>query len=344
MKAIRFFYAGFLLLTFGCNNKVVKNDLTWAELYGKVKSVKTISYDAIDKFGEITKGNAPKGHFYFVVYNKRGDIIESCEFCNNGTLYTKSTYIHDNEGYVLKTINKQTKFKKKTLVLDNGQIDVSNAYRYIIDKNGNKKSVLDSIGTFETTSIIKYDDKRNVIECTNYTSTGKVKSKTTNKYDENNFISESCDYDSVGNLKFKSIYKNNSKGNVIELKGIKSDGTIVRAWTYIYDLNGNEIEKKCYISPGNFENGKRVSKYDKNGKVIKIQFLPSDGRNCGWNTYKYDSKGNDKEYIGYNSDGSIEATYSYEYIYDKNGNWIKKIEFKNRFPQVVTERQIEYYD
>jgi hypothetical protein len=46
----------------------------------------------------------------------------------------------------------------------------------------------------------------------------------------------------------------------------------------------------------------------------------------------------------YNSDGSLRSKNTYKYEFDKQGNWIKKIEFKDGIPEYILERQYEYYD
>lgn len=47
------------LFIVGCNTeqKIEKNDIENINLIGKVKTIKTIKYDVIDKFGKLTKGD-----------------------------------------------------------------------------------------------------------------------------------------------------------------------------------------------------------------------------------------------------------------------------------------------
>ena len=54
MKNILYTFLVFGLF-FSCNDN--KNDLTEANLNGKVKSIYTTSFEAIEKFGEIEKGD-----------------------------------------------------------------------------------------------------------------------------------------------------------------------------------------------------------------------------------------------------------------------------------------------
>ena len=48
---------GFLILAFSCSTDKQKNSLTQEHLKGNVKSLRAASFYAVDKFGEITKGD-----------------------------------------------------------------------------------------------------------------------------------------------------------------------------------------------------------------------------------------------------------------------------------------------
>jgi hypothetical protein len=46
----------------------------------------------------------------------------------------------------------------------------------------------------------------------------------------------------------------------------------------------------------------------------------------------------------YDSDGSLDWKETYQYEYDKAGNWTKRIEFWNEIPARIYERKYEYYE
>ena len=137
------------------------------------------------------------------------------------------------------------------------------------------------------------------------------------KYDEKGNEIEYNGYNSDGSLDFKYTYKYDEKRNKIEENSYHSDGSLARKWTYKYNEKGNKIEGNEYNSDGSLD-----SKW----------------------TNKYDEKGNEIEYNGYNSDGSLNSKKTYKYQFDKQGNWIKRIEFTNGIPEYILERQYEYYD
>ena len=100
-----------------------KNDLTEENLKGKVKSIKETTYKAVDKFGQIKKGNVLNN--YFTIYNKKGNTIEGNEYYSDGSLNYKTTYKYDEKG---------NKIEKNI----DGSVDrLGYKYTYKYDEKGN---------------------------------------------------------------------------------------------------------------------------------------------------------------------------------------------------------------
>ena len=81
------------------------------------------------------------------------------------------------------------------------------------------------------------------------------------------------------------------------------------------------------------------------------------GNNIGYNTYnsdgslhcknifKLDNKGNKIEDNKSYSNQNLKLKHEkHKYDYDKYGNWITNIKYRNSSPKEITEREIEYYD
>ena len=109
-----------------------KNDLTEENLKGKVKSIKETLYEAVDKFGQIEKGDVlvdssavytDDGHFK--IYNEKGNKIEENYYNSNGRLYSKTTYKYDEKGNIIEENHYDS----------NGRLDSKYTYEY--DKNNN---------------------------------------------------------------------------------------------------------------------------------------------------------------------------------------------------------------
>lgn len=110
----------------------------------------------------------------------------------------------------------------------------------------------------------------------------------------------------------------------------------------IYNEHGDIIERNTYHY-GHL-NEKHIFKYNDKGNRIESNFYKSNGRLDWKTTHRYDDKGNRIEWNIYNSDGSLYKKYTSEYEYDKQGDWIKRIDYgDNNTPSTITERKIEYY-
>ena len=76
-----------------------KNDLTEENLKGKVKSIKETTYKAVEKFGQIEKGDVLNNDFN--IYNEKGNNIEGngYDYDSDGILDDyKYTYKYDEKG------------------------------------------------------------------------------------------------------------------------------------------------------------------------------------------------------------------------------------------------------
>ena len=111
-----------------------------------------------------------------------------------------------------------------------------------------------------------------------------------------------------------------------------SNEKVENGWT-IENLQGkvlsySEFSYKAVERFGNIEKGKRELNYYWDRDLQR----------------KYDEKGNKIESNRYNSDGSLYIKWTYKYEFDKQGNWIKRIDFKDEIPEFILEREYEYYN
>ena len=132
-----------------CKQSEKKNDLTEENLKGKVKSIKETLYEAVDKFGQIEKGNWFNN--YFTIYDKKGNIIEENDYDSDGSLNSKTTYKYDEKG---------NKIEENDYDSD-GRLDSKTTYKYKYeyDKNNNwtqKIQYRNTIPNIITERIIEY--------------------------------------------------------------------------------------------------------------------------------------------------------------------------------------------
>ena len=181
-----------VLCLVSCNQSEKKNDLTEENLTGQVQSITENTYEAVDKFGQIEKGDVlvdssavytDDGHFK--IYNEKGNKIEENYYNSNGRLYSKTTYKYDEKGNMI-----EDNFYDS----DDGSLIYKNTYKY--DEKGNKieEYHYDEDGKFNYKYTYKYDEKGNNIEKNNYDSNGRLDSKHTYEYDKNNNWTQRIEY------------------------------------------------------------------------------------------------------------------------------------------------------
>ncbi|MFJ1427832.1 hypothetical protein ACILD6_04405 [Capnocytophaga canimorsus] len=212
-----------------------------------------------------------------------------------------------------------------------------------------------------------YNEKGDIIEINRYNSDGSLNWKGVYKYDNKGNKIEENGYNSDGSFVSKMIYKYDDKDNLIEENWSDSSGNIYDGPTYKYDDKGNQIEKNHYHSDGSFE-GKQIYKYDDKGNQIELNNYNYDGDFVGKITCKYDDKGNkveaemhndwngfirlifkydDKNNVVemnmYDSKEGSEDKITFKYEFDTKGNWVKLINYENDKPELIIEREIEYY-
>ena len=160
-------------LFFSCSENK-ENDLDKANLNGDVKSVYTASFDAIEKFGEVTKG-------------EKGQIGVSGKL--NGRVYDR--VIFDDKGNQIERI----------------VYNFTHKYKYDDIGNRIENTSYNIDGEIHWKKKYKYDDKGNEIEEKNYNKNGGLTSKTKYKYDDKGNEIEEKSYDKKNKLIDKTNYE-----------------------------------------------------------------------------------------------------------------------------------------
>ena len=181
-----------VLCLVSCNQSEKKNDLTEENLKGKVKSITENTYEAVDKFGQIEKGDVlvDSSAVYtddgrFKIYNEKGNKIEENYYNSNGSLIYKNTYKYDEKGNKI----------EENYYNSNGRLYSKTTYKY--DEKGNmiEDNFYDSDdGSLIYKNTYKYDEKGNIIEENHYDSNGRLDSKYTYEYDKNNNWTQRIEY------------------------------------------------------------------------------------------------------------------------------------------------------
>lgn len=107
-------------------------------------------------------------------------------------------------------------------------------------------------------------------------------------------------------------------------------------FSYKYDQKGNRIEHTAYDIKYSYQ-------YNDKGQVIEENIHDEMDKISTKTIIKYDKKGNFIKKTAHYLDVSTKENYTYQYTYDQKGNWVKRIEYKDKNPIQITERVIEYY-
>jgi len=315
----------------------------------------------------------------------KNDLIESGIKGKVKTVQRSKFSVYEDFGEIVK----DTLIEKSLMTFnEQGNILESKSPNYHIevkyDKNGNKAEFIlyniDGIG--EGRGSAKYDDKKNMIESSEFDSEGKMtkKSKSSYGYNEKGKIINQSNFnsdDEISNV-IKFIY--NNQDNLIEEDRYDSENKLIERKTYKYNDKTIKIEEKEYSQEGDLY---RIITYNDNGDITKEMLYNSKGVAYPKQIFSYDDKGNAIERESYFSDGELDFTEVIKYDnhnnaietiryypnveeprrkdtilteYDHKNNPIKTIKYETQIltvdnstyekqvPKSLTEIQIEYYD
>lgn len=310
------------------NKETEKNDLRKMNLYGKVKSIREITYEAKDYFGDTVKGRIK------LLTSGESENNRSFSFNRDGYIIVESSFTerYDGRGEILET-------KITTKYNENNQKIDEQHYNYLIIRREQW--------------MYEYSTNGVLLELNKYDTYGNLRSKIKYEYDETGNNIKINDYNSSGELCKEITYTYNSKQYIAEeimnrycnmFEGMTFPSEGYSRFSYEYDNYGNIIKT---ISKNEF--GEVIetilSKYNIYGNVVEEVFLGEKALPKKSVKYKYDNFGNVikvKVYPIY----SINRPNDEKLRYDKHNNWIRKIHFERDgffMDNYIIEREIEYY-
>lgn len=290
------------------------NDLSQQKLIGKVRSLTETSY-------KVKKVREKQEESFYAksssIYNAQGNKTMEYAYNPDGTLDSKSVFTYDNNGLLI----------QEDSYNPDGSTGFTNIYEY--DKNGNMTSVnlYDAGGSLFLETISDYDANGNEINETNYSQVeqqDKHRDKEKNK-------------DIILN---KTLWRYDTKSNLLEEKYFEGDTTLTRKTVYTYDNNNNKIEQN------KSEGGMTIKityKYDDKRNPIEETQYDAIGNIAIKIITTYDDKGNDISENYYDKDNGLLTHSTFQISYDKNNNWIRKVQLDNDKTTMITVREITYY-
>jgi len=312
MPSPKRFLCMLLPLLASCNFIVpIENDLSEEDLRGRVAMIKENSYRAIEKFGEIQKGERARksliGLDYAKKFNKSGQMIEYSEYgTQDGHLVYKTSIAYDAKGKPQKNLS------------------------YIADNK------LNLTGTYI------YDENDRLIELAIYKTDSTLMGRYNYRYNTQGLVCVESYYRSDGSLEWKKNFDYNRRGQIIEEHLRHSDKRFNRSIFYSFDKKGL-LKEEIVKDADRLFNKRYVYNYNKKGQRISEESYNSRSQLYSRISYRYDKYGQKIEMKVYHPGKRTYQTYRYDYRYDKKNNWIQCIEYDNENPNYILERQITYH-
>lgn len=304
-----YFIAFAVTLGINARSQPGDNDLQKFKLNGPVKSITENCFEATELNGRLTKGKMAYREFEYnslITFNEQGNILEENLIEYTGAPYLKYIFHYDDHN----RLSIKQSYRKGNLP------DTYCLYFYNEDGNLVEERTYSHDSTLLTKSAFQYAQYGTTIEefrdlesrlhlnyTTRYDNSGKIIEKIESNWGWEDYLT-------------KLVYGYDDKGRLTLVDTYKSDEGLSQKKTMVYDAKGNvtEITERFYI-------------YDHNTK----------------NTFQYDEWNNVAEEIKYRGDGSVEYQKGYRYVYDDHGNWVVRVDYKNRIPVYINEREIIYY-
>ncbi|MFH2095238.1 MAG: hypothetical protein ABIJ16_06020 [Bacteroidota bacterium] len=311
MKSSVLFILAFLFAVVPDQNDPDKrNDLKKMELRGKVKSLKEISYEVMEKSDVIVKGKRiyPSVEYdSYYCFNQAGYVVESKIYnITDNTIYTNQyKYNADNQRMVrIKTGSDEGKSAKWTYSYNaRGKLLSQNYY-----------SPQDKLICKETYT---YDDQEVLLRMDKKFMNGLGHSYYTYITNSLGYVKEKSQYDNNNKLEYKYLYSYDSKGNLL--------------------AESSFMEGKEFVS-------KTEYKYNEAALLLSKTDYYGDGSVMSSIIYGYDQEGNLVSQIYKESGGVTYEKWKFKNKTDENGNWVQRIQYKNDNPNHFIERIFEYYE
>ncbi len=303
-----------LLMAFAlvsCTTSVFKdyeeNLLHLNNIKGQVKSIRTETFEAEEKFGEIQKGESEKSYFSLLLLSLYDVSIlfenSFYEFTKHGKLKTmefidedysrKTTFVYDDSGNIMEEVYRfDEEFKQTT--------------KYNYEKGKLVSSVADNKNGKELRA--------------HYMFEGELIKEVVDKNEEGGILSK-IEYSYKDGVQTESVYLAEKLMN--ECKR---------------DFSGRILETFT-----TFKNERTMIFYEGDNVFPSEMKTYRDDEICHKLELTLDDKSNIIEIREIDEDGDVETKYEFTYKFDKKGNWIELSTYEDGDLESITTRTIEYY-
>lgn len=220
----------FIGLLFSCTTKR-ENDLQRAELKGKIKAIREISYNAIGNADTLVKGDIideQGAENYYTRYNEQGNIISLIKYDKDNAVKYKWRFHYDKKG--------RRQISAKCYEAQDIEEDSTS---YVYDKKGNPVEYIHytTDGKIKFRTVSKFNKKGNMVEEKVFDDKNLLKKSSKFRYKKNKLI-EGQSFDSSGKLLIRSLYSYDKKGNMQKMTMADGKNNPISQGIYSYNKDG----------------------------------------------------------------------------------------------------------
>lgn len=314
--------------------EIIRNDLLEKNLKGKVKKLIETKYRAREINGQVEKDKFLNKTLY--MFNEGGNLLKTGHFVGDNVSW-EYIHIYDSNGNRIE----ETRYEP------DGSISWQKTYAY---NNSGKQTEMESLGPngkLIFKFISTYDAQGNITKKDRYGRSGREGHSFKFIYDPKGKLTEEYYLKPNQRTDYRIVYKYDNQGNKTELYLYDAKEKLQEKQTFFYDEKGQLTENVIFDAP-NFLPRKIIFSYNDKGDqnvrsryTVEGQLLEKDT-----NEYRYNETGNltSRKYHKFYQ-GAKDTYEDFQYAnFDENGNWLKEIYFSNAKAQVISEREIEYFN
>ena len=188
-----------------------------------------------------------------------------------------------------------------------------------------------------------YNAQNELIEASNYDAEGGFSDKNIYSYDDKGRVNQVIEVNRDGGLNGSVLTEYDDKIGQLTISSYNAGGKLLKKELRTTDKNGFPIETIIYDAENQLLDHRKECFNDK-GLIEKLTVFSSERDILMEVSFKYDKYDNMILQEGTDENGQKYLPTRYEYLFDKHGNWTKRIEYVGDEPTFVLERQIEYYE
>lgn len=215
---------------------------------------------------------------------------------------------------------------------------------YEFDEKGNysKQTFLNTLSDEVGHSTFTYNKKGLLSEEIAYDAEGGYSDKTTYLYDEKDRVNQVIFFNNTDNIVNSLVMEYNDETNKVTTCKYTGRGKLITKQIQTLDKKGAPTETFIFNDKDEIVNHRKEI-YSKDGLLKNITAYTPDGKIYMIVKFEHDNKGNVLSEQGLDENGEAFVPVRYEYSFDKEGNWIRKIRYEGDKAVTITDRSIEYY-